>query len=180
MFILEYSYAVSRSFHFQHQCFKFRLKPNLKFIHWNTEGWKTGLCSVPPVGQSYSLLTLANNTCIHNTFVDLRDRFNRLYKRKVHACRKTPIDQIQLRPSRLVLRVLVILVYIGLIVNDWLLLYAVSAYSIHVNIANNENKLLQYSSNQVGWIIFHNYFLYYEKIVSQSIMIVNACKSPIP
>lgn len=92
MFILEYSYAVSRSFHFQHQSFKFRLKPNLKFIHWNTEGWKTGLCSVPPVGQSYSLLTLANNTCIHNTFVDLRDRFNRLYKRKVHAYRKTPIE----------------------------------------------------------------------------------------
>ena len=139
-FFKEYSYAVSRSFHFQHQSFKFRLKPNLKFIHWNTEGWKTGLCSVPPVGQSYSLLTLANNTCIHNTFVDLRDRFNRLYKRKVHACRKTPIDQIHWRPSRLVLRELVILVYIGLIVNDWLLLYAVSAYSIHVNIANNVRR----------------------------------------
>ncbi|KAJ8321781.1 hypothetical protein KUTeg_000252 [Tegillarca granosa] len=25
-----------------------KLKPNLKFIHWNQEGWKTGLCSVPP------------------------------------------------------------------------------------------------------------------------------------
>ncbi|PFX15541.1 Adenylate cyclase type 6 [Stylophora pistillata] len=25
-----------------------RLKPSLKFIHWNQEGWKTGLSSVPP------------------------------------------------------------------------------------------------------------------------------------
>ena len=60
-----------------------RLKQKLNFIHWNTEGWKTGLCAVPPVGQPYSLLTLANNTCVVNTFTDLRDRFNRLYKRKV-------------------------------------------------------------------------------------------------
>ena len=60
-----------------------RLKPHLKFIHWNTEGWKTGLCSVPPVGQPYSLLTLANNTCIHNNFTDLKNRFVKLYKRKV-------------------------------------------------------------------------------------------------
>ena len=61
----------------------FRLKPNLKFIHWNQEGWKTGLCSVPPVGQQYSLLTLANNTCIHQNFTELKDRFVKLYKRKV-------------------------------------------------------------------------------------------------
>ncbi len=60
-----------------------RLKPNLHFIHWNQEGWKTGLCSVPPVGHPYSLLTLANNTCVRHSFKDLRDRFTRLYKRKV-------------------------------------------------------------------------------------------------
>ena len=28
-----------------------RLRSSLHFIHWNQEGWKTGLCSAPPVGQ---------------------------------------------------------------------------------------------------------------------------------
>ena len=28
-----------------------RLRQKLHFVHWNEEGWKTGLCSVPPVGQ---------------------------------------------------------------------------------------------------------------------------------
>lgn len=28
-----------------------RLRPSLKFIHWNQEGWKTGLCSIPPLNQ---------------------------------------------------------------------------------------------------------------------------------
>ncbi|XP_053382709.1 tubulin epsilon chain-like [Mercenaria mercenaria] len=73
-----------------------RLKPNLKFIHWNTEGWKTGLCSVPPVGQSYSLLTLANNTCIHNNFTELKDRFVKLYKRKAHVHHYTHVDGMEM------------------------------------------------------------------------------------
>lgn len=69
-----------------------RLKPNLHFVHWNEEGWKTGLCSVPPVGQPYSLLTLANNTCVHNTFSNVRDRFNKLYRRKAHLHHYTQVD----------------------------------------------------------------------------------------
>ncbi|XP_055871361.1 tubulin epsilon chain-like isoform X2 [Biomphalaria glabrata] len=69
-----------------------RLKPNLNFVHWNEEGWKTGLCSVAPVGQPYSLLTLANNTCIHNTFTDIRDRFTKLFKRKAHLHHYTQVD----------------------------------------------------------------------------------------
>ncbi|XP_071100417.1 tubulin epsilon chain-like isoform X1 [Haliotis cracherodii] len=72
-----------------------RLKPNLKFIHWNQEGWKTGLCSVPPVGQPYSLLTLANNTCVRHTFSDLKDRFVKLYKRKAHIHHYTQIDGME-------------------------------------------------------------------------------------
>ena len=28
-----------------------RLRPSLHFVHWNQQGWKTGLCSVPPSGQ---------------------------------------------------------------------------------------------------------------------------------
>ncbi|XP_061562900.1 tubulin epsilon chain [Cololabis saira] len=61
-----------------------RLKPSLSFVSWNQEGWKTGLCSVPPVGHSHSLLALANNTCVKQTFTDLRERFLKLYRKKAH------------------------------------------------------------------------------------------------
>lgn len=33
--------------------------------------------------QPYSLLTLANNTCFRHTLTDIRERFNKLYRRKV-------------------------------------------------------------------------------------------------
>ncbi|XP_072218908.1 tubulin epsilon chain isoform X2 [Leuresthes tenuis] len=61
-----------------------RLRPSLPFVSWNQEGWKTGLCSVPPVGHSHSLLALANNTCVKPTFMELRERFTRLYRKKAH------------------------------------------------------------------------------------------------
>ncbi|KAF3844250.1 hypothetical protein F7725_013591 [Dissostichus mawsoni] len=61
-----------------------RLKPSLPFVSWNQEGWKTGLCSVPPVGHSHSLLALANNTCVKTTFMELRERFTKLYRKKAH------------------------------------------------------------------------------------------------
>ncbi|XP_077018805.1 tubulin epsilon chain isoform X2 [Tamandua tetradactyla] len=61
-----------------------RLKPSLQFVSWNQEGWKTSLCSVAPVGHSHSLLALANNTCVKPTFMELRERFIRLYKKKAH------------------------------------------------------------------------------------------------
>nr|XP_004660701.1 tubulin epsilon chain isoform X1 [Jaculus jaculus] len=61
-----------------------RLKPTLQFVSWNQDGWKTSLCSVPPVGHSHSLLALANNTCVKPTFIELRERFMRLYKKKAH------------------------------------------------------------------------------------------------
>ncbi|KAG7460682.1 hypothetical protein MATL_G00201350 [Megalops atlanticus] len=61
-----------------------RLKPSLHFVSWNQEGWKTGLCSVPPVGHLHSLLALANNTCVKPTFIELRERFMKLYRKKAH------------------------------------------------------------------------------------------------
>lgn len=61
-----------------------RLRPILPFVSWNSEGWKTGLCSVPPVGLSHSLLALANNTCLRGSFSGLRDRFMKLYRKKAH------------------------------------------------------------------------------------------------
>eukprot|EP00112_Aurelia_sp_Birch-Aquarium-sp1_P008025 Seg1877.6 transcript_id=Seg1877.6/GoldUCD/mRNA.D3Y31 product="Tubulin epsilon chain" protein_id=Seg1877.6/GoldUCD/D3Y31 len=69
-----------------------RLKSSLDFIYWNQEGWKTGLCSVPPVGHQYSMLTLANNTCVRQPFVDLKDRFLKLYKRKAHLHHYTNVS----------------------------------------------------------------------------------------
>ncbi|CAN9507588.1 unnamed protein product [Ophioblennius macclurei] len=62
-----------------------RLKPSLSFVPWNQQGWKTGLCGFPPVGHSHSLLALANNTCVKTTFMELRERFCRLYRRKAHV-----------------------------------------------------------------------------------------------
>ncbi|XP_014662146.1 PREDICTED: tubulin epsilon chain-like isoform X2 [Priapulus caudatus] len=72
-----------------------RIKSSLRFVHWNQEGWKTGLCAVPPTGQPYSLLTLANNTCIEKTFTDLVVRFNRLYKRKAHLHHYLTVDGME-------------------------------------------------------------------------------------
>ncbi|XP_012556718.1 tubulin epsilon chain isoform X1 [Hydra vulgaris] len=69
-----------------------KIKPKLNFIYWNQEGWKTGLCSVPPANMKSSLLTLANNTCIHYTCMDLRNRFVKLYKRKAHLHHYTHVS----------------------------------------------------------------------------------------
>ncbi|XP_065886602.1 tubulin epsilon chain-like [Dysidea avara] len=69
-----------------------RLRSSLHFIHWNQEGWKTGLCSAPPVGQPYSLLSLANNTCFKHSLTGLRDSFIKLYKRKAHLHHYTQVD----------------------------------------------------------------------------------------
>lgn len=69
-----------------------KLKNQLKFIQWNQEGWKTGLCSIAPFGQPYSLLCLANNTCIKDTFQQIKDRFSLLYKRKAHLHHYTQVD----------------------------------------------------------------------------------------
>ncbi|XP_077157822.1 tubulin epsilon chain isoform X1 [Paroedura picta] len=72
-----------------------RLKPALNFVSWNQEGWKTGLCSVPPVGHSHSLLALANNTCVKPTFIELKERFIRLYKKKAHLHHYLHIDGME-------------------------------------------------------------------------------------
>ncbi|XP_037541977.1 tubulin epsilon chain [Nematolebias whitei] len=72
-----------------------RLRPSLPFVSWNQEGWKTGLCSVPPVGHTHSLLALANNTCVKSTFMELRDRFTKLYKKKAHLHHYLHVDGME-------------------------------------------------------------------------------------
>nr|XP_057946105.1 tubulin epsilon chain-like [Doryrhamphus excisus] len=73
-----------------------RYKPLFPFVSWNQEGWKTSLCSVPPVGHARSLLALANTTGIKSTFVELRERFTRLYKKKAHLHHYLQVDGMEL------------------------------------------------------------------------------------
>ncbi|XP_067273521.1 tubulin epsilon chain isoform X2 [Pseudorasbora parva] len=73
-----------------------RLKPTLPFVPWNQEGWKTSLCSVPPVCHTHSLLALANNTCVKSTFSELRERFVKLYRRKAHLHHYLAVDGMEL------------------------------------------------------------------------------------
>ncbi|EDQ85258.1 uncharacterized protein MONBRDRAFT_29416 [Monosiga brevicollis MX1] len=59
-----------------------RMKQQLRFADWNPDGWKIGMCRQASVRQSRSLLCLANNTCIRNSFVAVRDRFLKLYRKR--------------------------------------------------------------------------------------------------
>ncbi|ORX77211.1 tubulin nucleotide-binding domain-like protein [Anaeromyces robustus] len=71
-----------------------KLKSQLDFIYWNQEGWKTGICSTPSLGQPYSLLALSNNCSVIDTFKDMRKNFIKLYKRKANVHHYTQyIDQ---------------------------------------------------------------------------------------
>ncbi|KAJ3049010.1 Tubulin epsilon chain [Rhizophlyctis rosea] len=62
-----------------------KIRSTLRFTSWNQEAWKTGICSVPPIGQPHCLLALANNCCIRSTMTDMRDRFVKLYSRKANV-----------------------------------------------------------------------------------------------
>eukprot|EP00741_Cyanophora_paradoxa_P019504 tig00021127_g18827.t1 len=62
-----------------------RLRPDMDMIYWNQDGFKVGLCSVPPQGAPYAVLSLANNCCVAGTFGEMTARFRRLYKRKVYV-----------------------------------------------------------------------------------------------
>jgi tubulin epsilon len=54
-------------------------------IKKTTQGFKLGICAKPPVGVPNSLLCLANNCAIAGTFTTMRERFNKLYKRRVYT-----------------------------------------------------------------------------------------------
>lgn len=61
-----------------------RIRGGLRFAPWNEDGWKTGLCAVPPVGHPYSVVMLANNTCIWRPFTLIKNHFIKMYKKKAH------------------------------------------------------------------------------------------------
>lgn len=59
-----------------------RIRSKLNFVQWNVDGWKTGLCSQPPVGQRHAVLCLSNNTCLMETFLKVRSRFLQLFRKR--------------------------------------------------------------------------------------------------
>ncbi|KMZ87206.1 tubulin [Plasmodium vivax Mauritania I] len=59
-------------------------KNNLNILRYNKDATKIGLCNVPPLNQPYSLLCLINSCEIRNTFLQILERFNKLFKRKAH------------------------------------------------------------------------------------------------
>lgn len=59
-----------------------RLRPQLRLPPWNPDGFKVGLCAVPPLRASRAVLCLANSTAIARNFSALRDRFVKLYRAK--------------------------------------------------------------------------------------------------
>ncbi|PAA76190.1 hypothetical protein BOX15_Mlig010448g4, partial [Macrostomum lignano] len=69
-----------------------RLGNRLAFADWNPDCWKIGHCAVPPAGQQFALLSLANNTAIGASLHLLGDRFSRLYKRRAHLHHYTQVD----------------------------------------------------------------------------------------
>ena len=58
-----------------------RLFGQLNFVKWNKNGWKVGLCDVAG-NQPFSLLGIHNTTAVNDSFINLRSRFVKLYKRK--------------------------------------------------------------------------------------------------
>ena len=61
-----------------------RLSMQMNMVSWNRDGWKTGICDVPPLGQGYSVMALSNNTAIVTILDRLSNRFNKIFKRKAH------------------------------------------------------------------------------------------------
>ncbi|KAJ7550790.1 hypothetical protein O6H91_07G118500 [Diphasiastrum complanatum] len=62
-----------------------RVRKRVKMIHWNTEGFKMGICHQPALGLPISLLCVANNTCMRTRFLAMKGSFNKLYKRRVYV-----------------------------------------------------------------------------------------------
>ncbi len=72
-----------------------RLRPKLKMVHWNEDGFKIGLCSAPPAHQPYSALCLANNCAIKDVFQGMGQRFNKLFRVRAHAHHYTEYMELE-------------------------------------------------------------------------------------
>lgn len=59
------------------------MNSSLKFVPWSNNGWKIGLCDVAPLHCSKSLLLLVNTTEIAHKFGVMREKFFKMYEKKV-------------------------------------------------------------------------------------------------
>lgn len=61
-----------------------KVRKHLKMLPYNEDAFKIGLCSVPPKGLPYSVLSLANSCAAHHMFGQNLRVFNRLYSKRAH------------------------------------------------------------------------------------------------
>lgn len=61
-----------------------RLRSSIDMIHWNEDGFKLGLCRVPPVDRPRAILCLFNSCSIGSVFANQMYRFQKLYHRGAH------------------------------------------------------------------------------------------------
>lgn len=62
-----------------------RLSKKAKYISWNQDGLKIGLCSIPPPGHETSAMGLFNSSALSNIFQEAADHFNKLFRRRAHV-----------------------------------------------------------------------------------------------
>lgn len=62
-----------------------RMRPTMRLAWFNTDGFKVGLCAVPPRGVRRSVISVSNNCCIADTFERLRGSFVKLYTVRAHT-----------------------------------------------------------------------------------------------
>jgi tubulin epsilon len=60
-----------------------KLQKKLKMVHWNKEGFKVGHCYQPPLNMNYSVLALSNNTGTRHVLTRMREKFDKIYRKKV-------------------------------------------------------------------------------------------------
>lgn len=63
---------------------------------WNSDGFKMGVCTVPPYGATSAILCLNNSTAVAQNFDQLRSRFNKLYHAKAMLHHYTQLVEEQL------------------------------------------------------------------------------------
>ena len=59
-----------------------RMQGELVMPSWNREGFKIGICDVPSNESPMSMLTLTNSTMILDAFQSVKERFEKLWRRK--------------------------------------------------------------------------------------------------
>lgn len=61
-----------------------RMTKQLKFVPWNQNPWKTGLCDVPPLGTSHGVLAISNTSAFWRIADRIEQRFGKVYRRGAH------------------------------------------------------------------------------------------------